>query len=101
MEQESEKPGSYFLCRHSEVEKLIKRAETEKERIMNELKAFYRGAIDVVIYSVRHVMGTSIAGKLTVNGETVKEYDPIDLCFLDMNNLMLERLARLRKEAGL
>jgi hypothetical protein len=37
-------------------------------------------------------MGASIAGDLTVNGEVCRQYDPIDLCFLDLLTLMMKRL---------
>lgn len=99
MSREAEKRGNYFLCEHRDAERLLKKAEEEKRRILKEFAIFYHGAIDVIIYPVRHVTGTSIAGALTVNGEKVREYDPVDLCFLDMNELMLTQLAKRRKEA--
>jgi len=90
--------GTTFLCAKCEAPKLIKQAEQEKEKILRELRLFYTGDIDVKIHEVRHVMGTSIAATLTVNGETAREYDPADLCFLDLNELMLKQILECRSE---
>lgn len=90
--------GTTFLCAKCEVPNLIKQAGQEKEKILRELRLFYPGDIDVKIHEVRHVMGTSVAATLMVNGETVREYDPVDLCFLDLNELMLKRILEYRRE---
>lgn len=42
----------------------------------------------------------SVAGDLTINGEICRSYDPIDLCFLELNELMMKRLIESRKEDG-
>lgn len=65
---------------------------------MKELKAFYTGDIGITAYTNRHVMGCSVAGDLTINGEICRSYDPIDLCFLELNELMMKRLIESRKE---
>lgn len=95
---EHEVESSYFLCKYTEVDLLLKKAEAEKRRILKELATFYHGAIDIIIHPVRNVMGISIAGSLTVNSEIVREYDPVDLCFLDMNELILTQLAKERRQ---
>lgn len=84
--------GAMFLCAKHEAPALLAQAEQEKEKILRELRLFYTGDIDVHLYEKRHVMGTSIAATLTVNGEAVRDYDPADLCFLDLNELMLKRM---------
>lgn len=86
---------SYFLCRRSETAELIKKAEQERDKILNELKTFYTGNIGIRIYAADHVEGASIAGDLTVNGEICRQYDPVDLCFLELNELMLKRMIEL------
>lgn len=96
--------NTYFLCRRSKAAELIKKAERERDRILKELKAFYTGDIGIRIYATEHVEGASVAGDLTVNGEICRQYDPVDLCFLDLNELMLKRMLEagivsMRKEA--
>ena len=91
----SDGADSYFLCRRSETAELIKKAEQERDNILNELKTFYTGNIGIRIYTADHVEGASIAGDLTVNGEICRKYDPVDLCFLELNELMLKRMIEL------
>ncbi len=86
---------SYFLCRRSQAAELIKKAEQERDNILKELKTFYAGNIGIRIYAADHVEGASIAGDLTVNGEICRQYDPVDLCFLELNELMLKRMIEL------
>lgn len=88
-----EEKGTLFLCAKHEAPALLEQAEREKEKLFREFRQFYNGTIDIKLHEKRHVMGTSIAATLTVNGETVREYDPADLCFLELNELMLKRLA--------
>lgn len=92
-----EKRGSMFLCSKSEATALIERAEREKEQLLYEFRQFYAGDIDIKLREVRHVMGISISATLTVNGDAVREYDPADLCFLDLNELILKRLLEHRR----
>lgn len=90
--------AGYFLCRRSEATKRLEKAKIEAAEILKELKAFYTGDIDITAYINRHVMGCSVAGDLTINGEICRSYDPIDLCFLELNELMMKRLIESRKE---
>lgn len=92
-----ETAAGYFLCRRSEAPELLKKAQAQAAGILEELKAFYAGDISIRAYISEHVMGRSIAGDLLVNGEICRQYDPIDLCFLELNELMLKRLAEHRK----
>jgi len=85
--------GSYFLCARSETAELIERANREAQPILDELKFFLCGNIGIRVYAVEHVMGYSIAGDLTVNDEVCRAYDPVDLCFLGLNEMMLKKLA--------
>lgn len=86
--------GNQLLCSRHELPALIAKAETMKAEILADLKAFYAGDIDVRIYQKDHTMGFSVAADLTVNGELCKTYDPADLCFIDLNALVLQRLAQ-------
>lgn len=87
-----EAAGNSFMCCHHEIPRLMKEAETEKAKILREFQQFYHGDIDIRLHENRHIMGCSLAADLLVNGEVVREYDPADLCFLDLNELMLHRL---------
>ena len=89
---------TYFLCARSETRELIESAQTEADKILNELKAFLIGDIGIRIYSVQHPTGYSIAGDLTVNGKICKSYDPVSLLFLDLNEIMLKKLVEERIE---
>lgn len=95
---DTEKKGSQMLCCHHEIPELMKAAEAEKEKLMREFKQFYTGDIDIQFHENRHIMGCSLAADLLINGELVKEYDPADLCFLDLNELMLKRMMEARKQ---
>lgn len=96
----SKTAAGYFLCRRSEATKLLEKAKTEAAEILKEFKTFYTGDIGIAAYINRHVMGCSVAGDLTINGEICRSYDPIDLCFLELNELMMKRLIESRKEDG-
>ena len=93
--------GSYFLCKKSEVPELLKAAEKEKQEFLHGavgFDKFVNGDIDIRIYPKEHFMGWSIACDLTVNGEICRQYEPMDLCFLDLNEMMLKMLLKNRKD---
>lgn len=90
--------AGYFLCRRSEADDLLKKAQAEAAAILEELKAYFSGDISIRVYVNTHVEGRSIAGDLMVDGEICRRYDPVDLCFLDLNELMLARIVEGRKE---
>lgn len=89
--------GTYFLCRRSEAPALLKRAEAEASKILDELAQFYTGDISITARINTHVMGSSIAGDILVGGEICRSYDPIDLCFLELTELMMLRLIKARR----
>ncbi|OQA48412.1 MAG: hypothetical protein BWY46_01419 [Firmicutes bacterium ADurb.Bin300] len=98
--EKNEEKSSYFLCSKREIPKLLIMAEKEKQDILHGsdgFDKFAKGDIDISIYPKEHVMGWSIACDLTVNGETCKQYDPVGLCFLDLNEIMLKMLLQNRK----
>lgn len=66
--------------------------------LLKELTVFYSGNIGIDVYPKRHVMGWSVCADLTVNGELCCHYDPADLCFLELNELILQRLIKMREE---
>ena len=76
--------GKYFLCRRSEAVETLQKARKEADKILEELKIFYTGDIKIQLYINEHVMGRS--------------YDPADLCFLELNELMMLRMLKTRKE---
>lgn len=77
--------GKYFLCRRSEAVETLQKARKEADKILEELKIFY-------------TMGRSVAADLMVAGEVCRSYDPADLCFLELNELMMLRMLKTRKE---
>lgn len=90
--------GKYFLCRRSEAVETLRKARKEADKILEELKIFYTGDIKIQLYINEHVMGRSVAADLMVAGEVCRSYDPADLCFLELNELMMLRMLKTRKE---
>lgn len=92
IERLEEHPGTYFLCRKSEVPELLKKATAEGERLLQEVRQYYRGDFAIRAYANHHAEGWSIAGDLLVSGEVCRTYDPIDLMYLELNELMIVRM---------
>ena len=97
IERLEEHPGTYFLCRRSEVPGLLEKAREEAEQILSELQHYYTGDFCIVAYEKRHIEGCSIAGDLLVSGEVCRTFDPIDLLFLELNELMITRICQMRE----
>lgn len=88
------KKPSYFLCSRSDIPALVKRAETEAAQILKEFADFYStaGKLEIVIEPIQHPMGYSIGGRLTWDGETLVEESDCALLFLQLNDVMLNRM---------
>lgn len=72
-------------------------AEVQKENILKELKLFINGDISIKMYAEEYPMGHSSVAELLVNGEICKKYSPADLCFLELNELMIKLMLEDRK----
>lgn len=83
---------TYRLVSRSEVPALIAEAKAEAEHILTELRQFYDGDITVRVYENHHAVANSIAGDLLVDGEVCRTFDPIDLMFPELNELLLMRI---------
>ena len=90
----AEERPSYFMCGGRNVEALFEKAKKDAAKILSEFKQFYAGDINIEIKKVEWGLCWSIGAKLTVNGETCREYDDVELCFLDLNTLMLNRMIK-------
>lgn len=91
---------NYFLCSRRHVAKLVVQAEKETEEIMRDFFCYYSGDVKVKIYEKEHLMGWSIAARLLVNGKTVRDEDPCELLFIDLNHLIMKRMLENRKSEG-
>lgn len=93
---------TYFLCSRRDIPNLVEKAKAEAAQILKEFSMFYKtaGELAIEIYPVQYVMGFSIAGKLTWDGETVLEESCCDLLFLHLNNVMLNRMIKLGFPSG-
>lgn len=91
-EEYSKEHPDYFSCTTRDVQRLVEKAKREAEKILREFSEFYTGDIGIEIGTKRHGICWSITGTLTVNGETVKTEDPVDLLFLELNELMMKRM---------
>ena len=87
-----------LLGSRSEIEDELVRAEETKKEILRELKGFINGDIGINLYVKRFPMGHSSAADLTVNGEVCRTYSPADLCFLELNELMLSLMIKERNK---
>ena len=91
-EEYSKEHPDYFSCTARDVPRLVEKAKQEAEKILRELSDFYVGNIGIDVGTKRHGMCWSITGTLTVNGVVVKTEDPVDLLFLELNELMIKRM---------
>lgn len=90
-----EQHPDYFACGKHSVPGLVEKAKKEAEQILKEFAMFYRGDIGITIEPKSHDLCWSITATLTVNGEPVRTEDPCDLLFLELNELMLNRMLQL------
>ena len=79
-----------ILGSKTQIEKEIVEAEVQKENILKELKLFVNGDINIKMYAEEYPLGYSSVAELLVNGELCRKYSPADLCFLELNELMLK-----------
>lgn len=100
IKENADENPNYFLCSRKHVARLKLQAEKEAEEIMRDFFCYYSGDIKIIIEEKEHPMGWSIAARLLVNGETVREEDPCDLLFIDMNQLVLKRMLEIRQMKG-
>lgn len=80
-----------FLCARRDLNRV--RAELEQERMqyLKELPIYVQGCtIDIEITEQEFFLGWSFGGRLLVNGELCREYELIELLFLDLTYLMLK-----------
>lgn len=89
-----------LLGSYSEIQDELRKAEETKKEILHELKGFINGDIGINLYIKRFPMGHSSAADLTVNGEVCRTYSPADLCFLELNELMLSLMIKERRNSN-
>lgn len=97
IKKHAQKKPSYFMCGQRSVNRLVDKAKEEADKILCELRAFYKGNIGIAIEPKEHDLCWSITATLTVNGENVKTEDPCDLLFLELNELMLKKIIENRR----
>ncbi len=104
LHQQAEENPSYFMCGRKSLPQLIKKAKQEADKILAEFSAFFdtNGKLGIEIAPIDHGGITySIAATLTWDGEPMqKQDDPCDLLFLQLNNLMLNRMIQLGIPSG-
>ena len=75
-----------------DMEQQFAHAKKQAAELLEELKLYYTGNIGIKVYPVQHPVGWSVCADLTVNEKVCRHYDPADLCFLEVNELILKRL---------
>ena len=93
----SEEYPTYFLCGRRDVPALVERAKAEAAQLLKEFEAFYNtdGKLGIEIEPIPCFRGYSIGGKLTWDGKILSEESDCALIFLELNNLMLNRMIQL------
>jgi hypothetical protein len=78
----------------------LKKAEKKANKVLAELKSFVQSEkpFRIVVDLLTYPKGLSIGGKLFLGDDLVKQYNLIDLLFLDLENLMLGVLLNSRGE---
>lgn len=87
---------TYFMCGKKSIPDLVEKAKKEAAQLLKELELFFvfGGEVDIVIEPVHHGLCYSIGASLTWNGEVIKSEDTCDLLFLELNELMLNRMLK-------
>lgn len=80
----------------ADMEEQFEYAKKQAAELLEEFKLYYSGDIGINVYPKRHNAGWSVCADLTVNGKLCRHYDPADMCFLDLNTLILKRLIEAR-----
>ena len=81
----------------SDMEEELAWTEKQAADLLKEFKLYYSGDVGIKVYPMRHIEGWSVCADLTVNGELCRHYDPAEICFLDLNMMMLNQLIKARK----
>lgn len=93
---------TYFLCSHKDIPGLVEKAKAEAAQILKEFAMFYKtaGELAIEVEPIQYAMGFSIGGRLTWDGETVMEESDCGLLFLQLNEVMLNRMIQLGFPSG-
>ena len=88
-----ERPGNDFLCAASELPKIIRQLEAERDTILREMREMFGASnIEITLEANAHIMGWSVDATLSVNGDPVRHYEFARLCFMELNELMLSKM---------
>ena len=91
---------SYFLCSRRAIPELLRKAQEERRKYLLEFRMYYNCNLDIQIYVREYFMGYSIAGKMLVNGEVVRDYEYFDLLLIDLDHLIMKVILRQREAYG-
>ena len=96
LERRADENPTYFMCGKKSIPMLVEKAKAEAEQLLKELEQFYTfaGDVDIIIEPVSHDLCYSIGATLTWNGKAIKSEDTCDLLFLELNELMLNRMLK-------
>lgn len=96
LKERADENPTYFMCGKKSVPMLVEKAKAEAAQLLEELELFYTfaGDVDIIIAPVHHDLCYSIGATLTWNGKPIKSEDTCDLLFLELNELMLNRMLK-------
>lgn len=104
MRERADETPTYFMCGKKSLPCLVEKAKAEAAKLLEEFSAFYNtgGKLGIAIEAVDHGGITySVAATLTWDGEPLqKRDDPCELLFLQLNNMMLDRMIKLGIQSG-
>ena len=94
-----ERPGNDFLCAASELPKIIRQLEAERDTILQEMREMFGASnIEITLEPTSHIMGWAVEATLSVNGDPVRHYEFARLCFMELNELMLSKMLEAQSE---
>lgn len=96
MDQKRE-ANNYYLSDKAHVDDLVKRAEQEAKKIIEEFKLYYDCDLSIEITVDKYYMGYGIGAVMKVGGDEVRKYDDCGVCFLDLHIMIMQRMLDLRK----
>lgn len=89
--------STYFLCKRSDVPRLIEKANSEAKEILRDFAMYYKtaGVLSIEPYPIEYPMGWAIGGKLKWDDTVLLDETDCGLVFLHINELILKRMIEL------
>lgn len=85
----------FFACTKKDVREMIEKANEIAQRCLQDFRMFFSGDFDIKIEAKEEPFKCySIIGTLTVNGQPVRTENPCTLLFIDLDQIVLKKMAK-------